>query len=364
MLSKCDHRNSILSMPYLSIVLALRNDDYGGQLLNRVQRYISHLARGLGDGSDDLYELVVVDWNPPSGSKPIREALDWSVARHVKHISVTQEVHESIRERALIQRPMYDYLARIVGVSESSGAFVAITNQDVLWSAAIFSFVKRKQFCKGCFYRADRLDTEILETSASLSDQDLLARAIRVHRRHASGNPLSAPVNESGKVEDLLSRPIKRRSRGSVEIGPSNRNLLSMWYLKQAQISGAFEDLLANLGLHTNASGDFLVASKEFLLPTSPSRESLDFYLHLDTYWVCRMWALGLRQALFTNPGYVFHVGHETTDHLSKESYDWDWHRRQLMDILVTPLSTTTGLSASDSRPSFLEGSRRVVYGA
>jgi hypothetical protein len=50
--------------PYLSFVIAARNDDYGGNFLHRMQVFVNVLF-WLWERHNLDAELVVVEWNPP-----------------------------------------------------------------------------------------------------------------------------------------------------------------------------------------------------------------------------------------------------------------------------------------------------------
>ena len=86
-------REHLYAPPYLSVVVAMRNDDYGGHLLHRFERGIADLAEAaLLHGLH--YELVIVEWNPPSESPQLRDAVRWPESLlDVLLITVPQEVH-------------------------------------------------------------------------------------------------------------------------------------------------------------------------------------------------------------------------------------------------------------------------------
>ena len=101
--------------PYLSVVLVMRNDDYGGNLLHRFERAISDLAEaGLRHGL--RYELIVIEWNPPAGRQRLREAVRWPEALlDVRVVNVPEEVHTEAACRG------WEYEAKNLGVSLAHG---------------------------------------------------------------------------------------------------------------------------------------------------------------------------------------------------------------------------------------------------
>jgi hypothetical protein len=101
--------------PYLSIVLVMRNDDYGGNLLHRFERAISDLAEvGLREGLQ--YELIVIEWNPPAGRRRLRDAVRWPQALlDVRIVTVPEAVHAEAACRG------WEYEAKNLGASLSHG---------------------------------------------------------------------------------------------------------------------------------------------------------------------------------------------------------------------------------------------------
>ena len=62
--------------PYLSLVVTARNDDHGGNLLGRMQAFVSgwiEQARRYQIPS----ELIIVEWNPPPARPGLIDALRW-----------------------------------------------------------------------------------------------------------------------------------------------------------------------------------------------------------------------------------------------------------------------------------------------
>ncbi len=64
------------SVPYVSIAFVNRNDGYGGDLEERISKFIDYYAR-YTDRWPDLFEFVIVDWNPPTDRKTLAEAYSW-----------------------------------------------------------------------------------------------------------------------------------------------------------------------------------------------------------------------------------------------------------------------------------------------
>ena len=312
--------------PYMSIVIALRDDDYPHSLEARVRMFASRIARQLGDGMDGLYELVIVDWNPPRGARSAA-AFNFGGVRSQRHIVVPPSVHDTIANSssspAFRDRPMLDYYARNVGIRHSTGQFVMVVNQDILIADALAAVIRRRTLRPDCFYRADRVDVDI-DPAAALPD-DLMAHAVVVHRRHSLAYDKISVASGGGSVlQD------DEKVDGGAFVG---RTFGEYWATATSEGSdgvpgrpATFHSVAPTVGLHTNAGGDFLIAHRDAWAAVRAFPETDAFYWHLDSYAVCHMWAAGYRQALFAAPHCVFHVEHARGGQGSGEVMSWAEH--------------------------------------
>src|SRR5581483_3008545 len=78
--------------PYLSIVVAGRNDNYGGNFLDRLTVFARHMGE-MNRLWPDLFEVVVVEWNPPAERPPLADAIDWSMLPNCRIVTVPRDVH-------------------------------------------------------------------------------------------------------------------------------------------------------------------------------------------------------------------------------------------------------------------------------
>ena len=108
----------------------------------------------------------MVEWNPPSGEKLLHEVLPKpSVDSKVKlkYVVVPNEVHNTYKNAKNI--PLYQMIAKNVGIRRASGEYVLCTNIDILFSDECFKFFAEKKFKNGIYYRANRCDIpkEVME---------------------------------------------------------------------------------------------------------------------------------------------------------------------------------------------------------
>lgn len=146
------------SIPYLSVVVTARNDNHGGSLLRRMQIFVNAWigqCRRHGLSS----ELVVVDWNPPEDRPPLMEALQWPDDLgpcRVRFIQVPSELHRRYQNAEAL--PLYQMIAKNVGIRRSRGRFILATNIDILFSNELMAFLAEHRLQPGRMYRIDRHD--------------------------------------------------------------------------------------------------------------------------------------------------------------------------------------------------------------
>lgn len=143
--------------PYLSFVAGGRNDDYGGNFLGRMQTFVQGVATLAAEHELDV-ELVVVDWNPPEDEKPLADAVEWPDAANlvVRVVTVPPAVHRRFPNAD--RMPIFEYVAKNVGIRRARGEFILATNPDLLYNEPLLRFFARRALENGRFYRVDRYD--------------------------------------------------------------------------------------------------------------------------------------------------------------------------------------------------------------
>ena len=146
-----------MQRPVLSVVAAARNDDHGGNLRGRMQAFVdgmAHTARVL----ELPVELLLVEWNPPAGGVPLADALAWPEdgGLSIRIVTVPATVHEALPNADRIR--LHQMLAKNVGIRRAQGAFVLVTNVDVLCSDALTASLARTALEPGRLALAVRHD--------------------------------------------------------------------------------------------------------------------------------------------------------------------------------------------------------------
>ena len=177
------------SEPYLSVVVTARNDDHGGNLLGRMQAFVNSWI-GQSGRHGIHSELVLVEWNPPAGRPQLADALHWPEDRpccHVRIIEVPEALHQ--RYTHAHDLPLYQMIAKNVGIRRANGRFILATNIDILFSDELAEFLSKQQLQPGRMYRIDRHDV-MNQVPVQVSPEEQIAycrtHLIRVNTRYGT----------------------------------------------------------------------------------------------------------------------------------------------------------------------------------
>jgi hypothetical protein len=173
---------------HISVVAASRNDDHGGGLLNRMQQFIDGFV--IQCKRHDLNaELIIVEWNPPSDRKPLAEVLHFPKDKgpcSIRIITVSSQLHAKLAHAD--QLPLFQMIAKNVGIRRAHGRYVLATNIDILFSDETIKFI-RTQLKPGKLYRVDRVDVPTETQVNNDFDKTLLfceKNKFRIHNKYGS----------------------------------------------------------------------------------------------------------------------------------------------------------------------------------
>jgi len=194
-----------LDAPYLSLVVTARNDDHGGNLLDRMQAFVSgwiSQARRYSIPS----ELIIVEWNPPADRPRLAEALEWPSDLgpcQVRLIEVPAELHGRFQHAEAL--PLYQMIAKNAGIRRARGEYVLATNIDILFSSELACFFAARRLQHGRMYRIDRHDAMSgVPRGAAIEEQLEYAKThlIRVNMREGTYNvsPDGKPILNSDDI--------------------------------------------------------------------------------------------------------------------------------------------------------------------
>lgn len=339
--------------PYVSVAFVNRNDGYGGDLEERIAKFIAYYARytRLWPG---LFEFVIVDWNPPPDRPKLADAFRWEDLGEIVHVEVPPEVHAKVAGQR--GRKMLDYYGRNVAIRHSCGEFSLVINQDIFISDSIMRLIASRQLSTRHFYRADRCDFDF-EPCRYVDPEHFEAAAraatFEMHRRHqSSGAPISLPATADtldAVASGLETGDMLDRDRGFIEcVAAAELRRETAWRLFQWQwmhwrrkklagwyASASTEKLHRTFNLHTNAAGDFLLAPRNAFSKVHGLYESLEVYMHTDSYAVIQLFAAGYKQAIFAAPRRIYHADHDRSARAGfNEAMTWPEHEAMLSAIL------------------------------
>ena len=124
----------------VSFIVTTRNDGFGGGMLRRLGVFIDALLE-LAERHRLDGELIVVEWNPPDGPR-LHEALklrNSSDHLSIRFIEVPHALHARIPHSDTI--PLFQMIAKNVGIRRARGRYIIATNQDILFSDGLIGLL-------------------------------------------------------------------------------------------------------------------------------------------------------------------------------------------------------------------------------
>jgi len=269
--------------PSLSVVATSRNDDHGANLLSRMQLFVDGLAEQ-AERFGYPVELIVVEWNPPTDHPSLSKALRWEASTHFRPriITAPPELHSSYPNGDRI--PLFQMIAKNVGIRRAAAPFILATNIDILLSDELFAFFG-DGLRPNAMYRADRRDvTPSFEQQPPPTPAE--CRALPPLRLHGLD-----------------------RSRYQ---GGSRGRTLTAWprlsELPRLAVGAWYRVVLPKL--HTSGCGDFTLTSREVWDSIRGYPEWPIFSWHLDGLPLFQAYADGVEMVNLTDPMVAIHLEH------------------------------------------------------
>jgi hypothetical protein len=190
--------------PYVSVVVAARNDDYGDGFMDRLQNFVNSFAF-------ESYrhalcaEIVVVDWESEvagsvfsrirwpdtlvGGARVIavpRGTAAWLMhsQERIARYAPSDELRQQLQAFGVF--PMYEYVAKNVGARRAKAPFLLICNPDSVISSEIIEYIARRHLSTSHFYRAPRVPARESLDPFSVADSDIIER-LKGKRRNIWG---------------------------------------------------------------------------------------------------------------------------------------------------------------------------------
>src|SRR4029077_584876 len=134
-------------------------------------------------------ELIIVEWNPPADKPKLAEALRWpddAGPCQGRFIEVPAELHRRYKHAEAL--PLYQMIAKNVGIRRARGEFILATNVDILLSDELVAFLAKRCLDPERMYRIDRHDAMGgVSLEASLDEQLEYCRTHLLRRNSRDG---------------------------------------------------------------------------------------------------------------------------------------------------------------------------------
>jgi hypothetical protein len=277
--------------PRLSLVVALRNEQYGGDLFGRMRSFLRNVA-WLSRRQRVRVEVILVEWCLLASEPSLAEILGEpspSGSLPVRVIRVSWETAASRFDQA-DEMILWTFTAKNIGVRRARSEFILATNADVLFTPALFRAIGKRRLDERSFYRTNRYDVDGVALDADPREQ--LARCKHsVVRVNLLGGSLRFEQPTGGRELDTAVRSYVSQQRAGQPTSPESRaRRPTEW-------------------IHTNAAGDFFLAHRTIWeelrgYPEFGSAGQLDGY-------ICVMAAsAGLEQVVFDGRRRLYHLEH------------------------------------------------------
>ncbi len=269
----------------LSLVVTSRNDDHGGNALNRMQLFLSGFMEQAVRYNLES-EIIIVEWNPCHDRPRLSQVLSWPSTPGpcaVRFIEVPLSIHRRFAHSDRL--PLFQMIGKNVGIRRARGRFVLATNIDILFSNEMVRFFASDAMTSGHLYRVDRYDVPADIPQGVSIDKQLVHCHEHVMRIHGSdgtrilGNGHSTAVEVKRWIRNYL-RPVKRWLRG--EEPP----------------------------LHTNACGDFTLMAREHWFEARGYPEFEMYSFLLDGLLCYAAHYGGASEVILDGPNRIYHIEH------------------------------------------------------
>jgi len=251
--------SNLKEIPYLSIIMTSRNDDYGGNALRRMQISINGRLEQLERHRIES-ELILVDWNPPADRPLLKDVLLWPERLKyctIRNIVVPPAIHH--RYEHSDKTPMNVIVAINCGIRRARGQFILPGNIDLIYSDELIAYIATRGLEEDERYRIDRCDVD-----RNTIQYDTLQEQLDYCRSNI------IQINDQGR--------------------PARREKLPH--------------------LHTNASGDFQLLSRHYWHLLRGYREVDILSAYGDGLLSFASYAAGVREVVLKDPLRLYHIDH------------------------------------------------------
>lgn len=320
---------------HLSVVATSRNDNHGGSLTKRMQHFVDGFVAQCVRHCIQA-ELILVEWNPPKETIPLAEVLKFPDERgpcEIRIITVPPELHHKLKHSENL--PLFQMIAKNIGIRRALGDYVLATNIDILFSDEIMKFIKSR-LQEDYLYRADRLDIPP-ELPENVSFKKILnfaeKKAFRINNKNGTFFKkkiiiLQYILQLNKKILQIIIEllPLHLIIHYIVrKIIEFSQNIFKMFLHISNEVYNHYKKVFTKLFinmkkfirkfkhnniLHTNACGDFTLLSKKQWEALRGYPEWEIFSWHLDSVLLHQAYFNRIPQVNLPNSHCIYHIEH------------------------------------------------------
>jgi hypothetical protein len=244
-------------MTKISIICVTRNDEYGMYQDLRTRVFLNGLNQ---IKNKEIYELVLVDWNPLPDRLSFYEQYKDLFPKNLKtkFVTVPSEVHKSIVGSSVLR--VFEYQGKNVGARYSSGSYLIFTNPDNFFFPELWSHVENnisdESFTRLC--RCDVRNPNSGYVNVDYIDgKDLMESPI--HFYYTPGHDFKTP-NEYLSLNEGFYWDISHEGASGDFLGVSRKNFELVNGFGEDYTYGGFDGIIMR--------DLFKKGIKQFILPT------------------------------------------------------------------------------------------------
>lgn len=296
--------------PIVSIVASSRNDNHGGDMTKRMRIFV----RGLIHQSNKFkvpVELIMVEWNPPKDKPLLKDVLPQPKEGdylQLRYIIVSPEIHDRYDKGDKI--PLYQMIAKNVGIRRAKADFVLCTNVDLLFSDGVFEKLADNKLDKDTYYRANRCDVpNTISEDWTVEGQLAFSQA-----------NISVRLGKNQLYDAMKYFPPIMLNYPRMVMAVNN---FVKWTMGGEDSPNAIE-----ASIDTVASGDFTLMHKDAWEDIEGYLETDLYSLHIDSLALLGARALGYKQVIWPHYVCTYHMEHdlgwENMDPLKKLKFSFE----------------------------------------
>lgn len=313
--------------PILSVVVVVRNDDYGGDFDRRFHTSMDALFRQ-AEQFKVAVELVLVYYNPLPKKASMTERIRFPFTSEyltIRLVTVPPEIHAAFLADEKVKRkplPVLEFIAKNVGIRRASAPFVLSTNADIVLDDRLFAWICTNPLSEKVLYRTNRFDFEF-------------------ENGHGNSNRTKKKVTKLYCKYGQYRKPaffslgfFERFAPFAGKILRGYALLISRFgFLRKYRSFMAYTDK-SELFLtehHYNACGDFTLLHKSVWELLRGYPEDTYSAMHTDSLLMSAALASGLKEKILPFP--VYHQQHTNTfEHNAPDYYEDVMFKRLISD--------------------------------